>query len=311
MSGGDQNNISLDGVSNNNEFAGYAFNGVLPTTSFSVDEFRVTTSNYGASEGRSSGAQIALVTKGGTNQFHGSLYEFNRNGEGEANDFFLKNAQLGSGLPNRPTQLVWNNYGGTIGGPILKNRLFFFFNYEGHRQNVGQRVAQIIPSAMLQDGIIQYQCDQNLKDAGANPAACNGIIVTGASGKTYPIAAGSYALGPAQLQAMDPAGIGPSGGILAYFQTYPQPNTAAGGADAPNFGTYRFAAPTTTRENWYIGRLDYKITQNGNHTLFFRGTGVDDRYNNAPFLHGRLRRLRLRCRRDSLWAIPACGDHTL
>lgn len=276
----DQNNITLDGVSNNNEFAGYAFNGVLPTTPFSVDEFRVTTSNYGASEGRSSGAQISLVTKGGTNQFHGSLYEFNRNGVGEANEFFLKNAQLGSGLPNRPTQLVWNNYGGSIGGPILKNRFFFFFNYEGHRQNVGASVAQTVPSALLQDGIIQYQCD--------DPAACpGGQKVTGASGKSYTMTAGNYWLGPTQLQQMDPAGIGPSGGILAYFQTYPQPNTTAGASDYPNFGTYRFAAPTTTRESWYIGRLDYKITQNGNHTLFFRGTGVDDKYNNAPFLPGR------------------------
>lgn len=99
----DQNNISLDGVSNNNEFAGYAFTGVLPTTPFSVDEFRVTTSNYGASEGRSSGAQIALVTKGGTNKFHGSLYEFNRNGVGEGNDFFLKSSRSG---PRTHTRII-------------------------------------------------------------------------------------------------------------------------------------------------------------------------------------------------------------
>jgi hypothetical protein len=282
----DQNNISLDGVSNNNEFQGYAFDGVLPTTPFSVEEFRVTTSNYDASQGRSSGAQIAMVTKGGTNHFHGSLYEFNRNGLGEANDWFLKESQLSSSLPNKPTQLVWNNYGGAIGGPILKDRLFFFFNYEGHRQNVGQSIEQAIPSALLQDGIIQYQCDQTVKDPGADPAACNGTTVTGVSGKTYNIPAGSYALGPAQLAAMDPLGIGPSPGALAYFQTYPTPNDP-NFSDAPNYAGYRFAAPTTTRENWYIGRLDYKITQNGNHTLFFRGTGVDSHYNNAPFLPGR------------------------
>lgn len=277
----DQNNISLDGVSNNDEFAGYAFNGVLPTTPFSVEEFRVTTSNYGASEGRSSGAQIAMVTKGGTNKFHGSLYEFNRNGLGEANDFFLKGSQIAGGQPNRPEQLVWNNYGGTLGGPILKDRLFFFFNYEGHRQNVGQSVERSIPSAMLQDGIIQYQC--------ATPSACTGTSVTGASGKSYPIQPGYYALGPTQLAKMDPAGIGPSGGVLAYFQTYPQANDPNYG-DAPNFAGYRFAAPTTIRENWYIGRIDFKLTQNGNHTLFFRGTGVDQHdvpTTGAPFLPGR------------------------
>jgi hypothetical protein len=278
----DQNNILLDGVSNNAEFAGYAFDGILPTTPFSVEEFRVTTSNYDASQGRSSGAQIAMVTKGGTNQFHGSLYEFNRNGAGEANDWFLKESQLSSNppLPNKPTQLVWNNYGGSIGGPILKNKLFFFFNYEGHRQNVGQSIVQEIPGPLLQDGIIQYQC----ADATACPASPGGV--TGASGRSYPIQAGYYALGPAQLAAMDPLGIGPSGGALAYFNTYPTANEPSYG-DEPNFEGYRFAAPTTTRENWYIGRLDYKITQNGNHTLFFRGTGVDSHYNNPPFLPGR------------------------
>lgn len=274
----DQNNISLDGVSNNNEFAGLAFNGILPTTPFSVEEFRVTTSNYDATEGRSSGAQISLVTKGGTNQLHGSLYEFNRNGVGEANDFFLKGSQIASGFPNRPTQLVWNNYGGTIGGPILKNRLFFFFNYEGHRQDVGESVERAIPSPTLQDGIIQYQCD--------SASTCPGTTVTGVSGKSYTIQSGYYALGPAQLAAMDPLGIGPSKGALAYFGTYPVANDP-NYSDAPNYAGYRFAAPITRRENWMIGRLDYKITENGNHTLFFRGTGVDEHYGNAPFQPGR------------------------
>jgi carboxypeptidase family protein len=277
----DQNNISLDGASNNNEFEGYAFNGILPTTPFSVEEFRVTTSNYGASEGRSSGAQISLVTKGGTNTFHGSLYEFNRNGLGEANDFFVKNSQLTAGQSNRPPQLVWNNYGGTFGGPILKDRLFFFFNYEGHRQNVGQSVERAVPSPLLQDGIIQYQC--------ATASACAGMNVAGVSGNSYAIQPGNYALGPAQLAAMDPQGIGPSAGVLAYFKTYPTANDLNYG-DAPNFAGYRFAAPTTTRENWYIGRIDFKITRNGNHSLFLRGTGVKDTYVptlGAPFLPGR------------------------
>ncbi len=121
----DQNNITLDGVSINDEFNGYAFTGVLPSTPYSVEEFRVTTSNYDATQGRSAGAQIAMVTKGGTNAFHGSLYEFNRNTVGEANDYFLKQSQLAAGLSNVPEHLVRNIYGGTIGGPILKDRLFF------------------------------------------------------------------------------------------------------------------------------------------------------------------------------------------
>jgi hypothetical protein len=274
----DQNNITLDGVSNNDEFNGFAFNGILPSTPFSVEEFRVTTSNYGATEGRSSGAQMALVTKGGTNNFHGSLYEFNRNTLGEANDWFLIQSEAANGQPNVPQHLVRNIYGGTIGGPIKKDRFFFFFNYEGRRQTFAQSVERAIPSSTLRDGIIEYGC--------ASPALCPGMNVKGVSGTSYAIPAGFYALGPTDLTKMDPLGIGPSPGALAYMNTYPQPNDPNYG-DAPNFAGYRFGAPTKLTDNWYIGRLDYKITQNGNHMLFIRGEGVDDRNANPPFVPGR------------------------
>src|SRR5579871_405913 len=194
----DQNNITLDGVSVNDEFNGYAFYGVLPTTQFSIQEFRVTTSNYGATEGRSSGAQIAMATKGGTNDFHGSLYGFNRNTVGEANDYFLKASQVANGQPNVPQHLVRNVFGGTLGGPIVKNRLFFFFNYEGHRQSTQLSQVRVSPSATLRDGIIQYPC--------ADAGSCPGGTVVGASGANYPVQPGYYALGPAQLRQMDPLG---------------------------------------------------------------------------------------------------------
>lgn len=272
----DQNNITLDGVSINDEFNGYAFNGVLPTTPFSVEEFRVTTSNYGATEGRSSGAQIAMVTKGGTNTFHGSLYEFNRNTLGEANDWFLKQTQAENGQPNTPEHLVRNVFGGTLGGPILKDRFFFFFNYEGNRTSTQASVDRVIPSATLRDGIIQYAC--------ATPSACTGTSVTGKSGNSYTIQPGYNALTPTQLAQMDPLGTGPSSVALSYFSSYPEPNSSCCFGDGVNYGDYRFAAPTRESDNWYITRLDYKLTRNGNHTLFFRGTGVDDRYFDSQFL---------------------------
>jgi Carboxypeptidase regulatory-like domain len=273
----DQNNITLDGVSDNDEFSGYAFNGVLPTTPFSVQEFRVTTSNYGATEGHTAGAQISMVTKSGTNQFHGSLYEFNRNTVGEANDYFLKSSQAATGQPNVPEHLVRNIFGGTIGGPFMKNRFFFFFNYEGHRQSLAGSATRAIPSATLRDGIIEYKCSAS--------SSCPGSNVTGVSGKSYAVQPGYYALSPTQLAQLDPLGIGPSSVALKYFNSYPMP-TSLNTNYAPNFGAYTFAAPTKESYNWYIGRLDYKLTQNGNHTLFFRGTGVDDRSVGAPFLPG-------------------------
>lgn len=274
----DQNNITLDGVTINDEFNGYAFLGVLPTTQFSIEEFRVTTSNYGATEGRSAGAQIAMVTKGGTNQFHGSLYDFNRSNIGEANDYFLKISQLESGEANVPPHLVRNIFGGTIGGPILKDRLFFFVNYEGHRESQAISEVQEIPSATLRDGIIQYQC--------ADTTQCPGMNVTGQSGASYPIQPGYYALNPTQLAQMDPLGIGPSPVALKFFQTYPLPNDYTYG-DVPNFAGYRFGAATTQSNDWLIGRLDYNLTKSGNQTLFLRGAGRDDDSNGPPFLPGR------------------------
>ncbi len=265
---GDQNNITLDGVSNNDEFSGYAFDGILPTTPYSVQEFRVTTSNYGATEGRSAGAQIDLVTKSGTNQFHGNLYEYNRNSVGIANDYFLKSAEAASGQPNVPQHLVRNVFGADIGGPLLKNRFFFFFNYQGRRIRTGSVQSDTIPSATLRQGIIQYQC--------VTPSQCPGMNVQGADGNNYAIPAGFYALGPTQLQQMDPLGIGPSAVALKYFQSFPMP-TSAVALDAPNYANYTFASPTPSSDNWYIGRLDYRLTQSGSQTLFFRGTGVDDR----------------------------------
>jgi hypothetical protein len=99
----------------------------LRTTLDSVQEFRTTTTNGGADVGRSSGAQVALVTKSGTNLLHGSLYEYTRNTDTSANSFF--NNQ--DGIPRQ--KLIRNVFGASIGGPIKKNRLFYFLNYEGRR----------------------------------------------------------------------------------------------------------------------------------------------------------------------------------
>jgi hypothetical protein len=272
----DQSNVTLDGVDVNDQFEGTAFHSVLPVTVDSVQEFRVTTSNYGASEGRSSGGQVALVTKGGTNHFHGSLYEYNRNTSTVANDFFIKSAEAANGQPNVPPKLIRNIFGGSIGGPFIHNRFFFFFNYEGRRDAQADSAVRTIPSSTLRDGIIQYQC--------ATSSDCPGGAVTGLSGKSYTVQPGYYALNDAQLTAMDPvSGGGPNKATLAYFNSFPQPNDNSVG-DGFNFSGYRFAAPISRHYNWLIGRLDYKLTASGSQTLFLRGSGRDDTIGGEPFL---------------------------
>src|SRR5688500_8164444 len=122
----DQANITLDGVDVNEQQRGIdavndeAFASVLRVTPDSVQEFRVITTNANADQGRSSGAQVSLVTKSGTNDWHGLLYEYHRNTITSANDFFNNKA----GVP-RP-QLLRNIFGGSLGGPIKRDRAFFF-----------------------------------------------------------------------------------------------------------------------------------------------------------------------------------------
>lgn len=303
----DQNNLTLDGVDVNDQGSGAPFTTVLPVTVDSVEEFRVTTSDYGADQGRSSGAESALVTRGGTNQFHGDVFEFNRSSFGEANDFFLKTSEAASGAPNKPLQLVRNIYGASLGGPVKHDRLFFFLNYEGHRQAEAASTLLSIPSPSLANGIIQYTCQLNSAGVPVDSRCTQGPngggpTVTGADGNPFTPGPNTWALAPTDIQNMDPVinpatskGFGPSASSLAYFQSYlTNPAVLAGdgnditGGDGLNlnFDGFRFGAPQHIRNNIAIGRIDYKLTANGNHTLFWRGSGQDAFTPGIPFLPG-------------------------
>ena len=152
----DQGNVTLDGLDDNDQVQGYAFTGVLRSTLDSVEEFRVTTTGSNADTGRSSGAQVNIVTRSGTDNPHGSLYEYNRNTLTAANNWFNKQAQLSQGLPNTPGKLIRNTFGGTIGGPIKKDKLFYFFNYEGQRTAENQQQTLTVPSASFRAGNLSY-----------------------------------------------------------------------------------------------------------------------------------------------------------
>jgi Carboxypeptidase regulatory-like domain/TonB-dependent Receptor Plug Domain len=260
----DQSNVTLDGIGVNDQNNGYAFTSVLNIPPDSVEEFRVTTANSNADSGYSSGAQVALATKSGTNSFHGSAYEYNRNTVFSANDPFLKASQLASGESNTAPKLLRNVFGATFGGPIWKNRLFFFSNYEGRRDAQGSSVIRDVPSATLRAGDLVYLCQRN-SDGSLDTADCPGGTVNGVSG----VQPGYYALGPTQLKAMDPLGIGPSAAVESILQQYPGSNENAG--DGSNTLGYRFASNADPKYNTYIARLDYHLTSNGSQSLFFRG----------------------------------------
>ena len=248
----DQGNITLDGADVNNQYSRAAMSSVLNITMDSVEEFRVTTTNGNADEGRTSGAQITFVTKSGTNQLHGSLYEYRRGTETAANDFFNDAA----GLP-KPALLI-NIFGGSAGGPIKKNKIFGFINYEGRRDASANSAVRTVPTPSADLGIVQYK-------------NTSGAIVQ---------------LSPTQIAAnIDAAHIGVSPAVLDLFKLYPAGNDVTTG-DLLNTQGYRFNSPAHNVQNTYITRFDWAVDNSGKHSVFFRAQLQDYWKNNSPEFPG-------------------------
>lgn len=252
----DQTNVTLDGVDVNDQLSGFAFTSVVPVTLDSVQEFRVVTSNANANQGRSAGAQVSLVTKTGSNEFHGSVYEFHRNTATTANSFFNNMIPLTEGTePVGRPKLIRNVFGFSIGGPIIKDKFFFFLNYEGLRDAAEDSIVRTVPTAELRSGLIRY-------------ITTNRTIGT---------------ITPTELTNLDPLGIGANPLVLDYFNQYPLPNDSSVG-DGLNTLGYRFNAPIRRDNNTYIARADYII--NDHHSLFWRGNLGDGKSNSLPQFPG-------------------------
>ncbi|MDZ4798394.1 MAG: carboxypeptidase-like regulatory domain-containing protein [Bryobacteraceae bacterium] len=248
----DQSNITLDGVDVLDQQTRRAFKSVLRVTLDSVQEFRTTTANASADQGRTSGAQVALVTRSGSNELHGALYEYHRNTVTAANTYFNNASSV-----KRPALLI-NVFGARAGGPIVKNRLFYFANYEGRRDASGTNVTRTVPSELLKQGIVQYR------------------RTDGSIGQ----------LGPDDLRTrIDPAGIGVNAASQALLRTYPVSNDTTQG-DGLNIVGYRFTAPQRTKFDTYITKFDWNVDSASKHVVFFRGNLQNDRGTGAPQFPG-------------------------
>jgi len=252
----DQGNVTIDGVDDNDQVNGYAFTGVLRQTQDSIEEFRVATSNSNADAGRSSGAQVSMVTKSGTNKYHGAAYEYYRPPLTAANNWFNKQAQLNEGLPNIPTKVLRNIFGAAMGGPIQKDKLFFFANFEA-----------------------QYQAEdfQQIQTVATQTYAAGGIVYPDSSGNNQTLSAADITALDAGCQICNtttyPLGPGPNPNALSYFNSMPLANGTLTG-DGLNEGSYTFASPNPVRLNTSIVKLDY--TPSDRHRIFFRGQLQDD-----------------------------------
>src|SRR5438067_2840399 len=143
-----QNNYMLDGIDNNSDTVDF-LNGtnyvVLPPVD-AIEEFRVQTTDFSAEYGRSGAAVLNATLKSGSNQFHGDVWEFFRNDKLDARDFFEHNCNAGTCTPAKKGELRWNQFGGTIGGPVLKNKVFFFGDLQLWRLRQGQPQLGSVPT---------------------------------------------------------------------------------------------------------------------------------------------------------------------
>lgn len=240
----DQNDVTLDGLDVNDFATGGAVQsntGAGISEGFSsativghapidsVEEFHSTVAGNEASTGPGSGGQFELITRGGTNQFHGNLNEYHRDPDLVANSWFSNNA-----TPIVPrNHLIQNQFGGNIGGPIKRDKLFFFFDYGNSRIISNAVQNRVVPLDSLRNGTVGYY----------SPSGNTDIV--------------EYA--PAsELTSLDPQGRGTDKSWLAFINgRFPHSN--ASGGDGVNSGGYTFNAPNDDYETNYVGRVDYTI----------------------------------------------------
>jgi hypothetical protein len=251
----DQSNITLDGVDINDAQSNDINGPVLRLNAEAISEFRVETVNSNANEGRSSGAQVNLVSKTGTNNWHGALFEWNRSALGVANDWF-------NNRDNVPqANLVRNTFGGAVGGPIVKDKAFFFYSFEGMRLATSTPVTRVVPLANLGQGTIRYSY---CVDAACTTSAISSLNL--AQNQQVYSATG---INSAALSALAQAA-----------QKYQANDTSVG--DGLNTGGFRFNAPTPQHLNSSYARFDFVPTHNQN--LFVRLNVIDDHVTSAQWL---------------------------
>ncbi len=250
----DQANVTLDGVDVNEQQGGRAFFSVLRVTPESLQEFRVTTTNADASAGRSSGAQVSLITRSGGNEWHGSGYFYFRPGKSlQANDYF--NNAAGVELASVKRQ----NYGGSLLGPIIKDKWFFSAFYERFTEDKESSVVTEVPLPSLGNGIVRYNTA-----SGASDATCPAGTPAGVRCLKVADINNFYTASNGVTPGVNSAALGV---LLAAANRYKANDTTVG--DGLNTSGLRFNAPAPVRNNAILLRIDGKLTDN--QDVFLRG----------------------------------------
>ena len=239
----DQTTFTVDGIDATDNLIGASIkpdsanvvDSPVPLTSDSVQEFGVGTTNSNANYGRGEGGQFTFVTKRGTNDFHGALYEYLQNNFLNSNTWDRNRV----GIPN--PKLEDNRFGVAAGGPIWRKRTFIFGSYEGRRLSQPSTISRIVPTASLRAGTLRF------RDA-------SGTV------RDYPLAT-STSCGPGNTSACDPRGLGLNPVVSALWSHMPMGNDPTVG-DGLNTIGFRSTVNTPISSDYGIGRLDHYFSDN-------------------------------------------------
>jgi hypothetical protein len=230
----DQNTVTIDGIDITQNLV--ATGTSVPTPAVSVEEFRANVANPNATLMRASGGQITLIGRRGSNDFHGALYEYLQNNDLNSNTWDNNHAGLAKAIIHD------NRAGGRLGGAIKKNKTFFFANYEARRFDSVAQVTRTVPTALLRQGIVQFQGPSGVEQFNLKTAAiCN--APSGSVGTT----------------PCDPRGLGMSPSVAAQWADMPLPNLAGG--DGLNTGSYFANLPTPIETDYGVMRLDHTVNE--------------------------------------------------
>lgn len=244
-------NFTLDGVDINETSAGGSnFTPLRPNPDM-LAEFQIITGNFTAEFGRSSGAQVTLVTRSGTNEFHGGLFEFYRTPSLNANEYENEINKTPRG------QFVQHIFGGSLGGPIKKDKTFFFTNLQLLRTYQSYGVNSVVYTPTARQGIFRYvKGGRNGNATSSTPAVdLNGNVLPG-------LQIGTYDIG-----ARDPQGLGLDPTLVSFFNKMPLPNNYLVG-DGLNTAGFAFNAPSHERQYDFVLKVDHIF--NERNTMYVR-----------------------------------------
>ncbi len=257
-------NYTLDGIDINESSAGGSNFTPLRPNPDSIQEFQIVTANFTAELGRSTGAQVTFVTKSGTNNFHGNLFEYYQTPGASANEF--ENNLLG--IPRR--KFIQHIFGGSLGGPIInpgfgentrlftlmRDKAFFFTNLQLLRANETRLVQRTVYTPEARAGIFRYVQGGRNNPAGSSGASVNSTgtpLLPNCSASITTNCIATYNIGS------NPSGVGVDPALLAVINSMPAPNDYGSG-DGLNIAGFNFLAPQEEKQWDFTTRVDYKFS---------------------------------------------------